>query len=394
MNRRKVEGIIWFVAGFILILLLANKSKMLSDNVGENIFSLILSGITLFFGKMTWFIAIVSMLYGIILFFYEKIGINITQGKVVALTGLFLSWGMILIRSSVVHGKPLSGNFTEAGRQLLEIGFNRESGGILGALLSMPFFKVLHFQWMFFILLILALLFVAWLVRDLIELGYEVLKEIIKYYKSDDYKEKKRKLAAKKYAENLKRTDYKRYQKEMLKAKIIQSRNEKLSFEIAKKPKKNFLQKTEVYSKGELAEKEKEWIEIFEEKEKGNFIKDENARREKIKEKRKKEDTLDAVVKPLESVKKTEILEKSEDNNGRIDDSKIPELAKKDDKKSSSKKESEKATDKKNTNKTSDKKTEDSSSEKEDDDKQEVNQSQRATTNTNSNTNNQRSNRG
>ena len=314
MNRRKVEGIIWFVAGFILILLLANKSKMLSDNVGENIFSLILSRITLFFGKMTWFIAIVSMLYGIILFFYEKIGINITQGKVVALTGLFLSWGMILIRGSVVHGKTLSGNFTEAGRQLLEIGFNRESGGILGALLSMPFFKVLHFQWMFFILLILALLFVAWLVRDLIELGYEVLKEIIKYYKSDDYKEKKRKLAAKKYAENLKRTDYKRYQKEMLKAKIIQSRNEKLSFEIAKKPKKNFLQKTEVYSKGELAEKEKEWIEIFEEKEKGNFIKDENARREKIKEKRKKEDTLDSVVKPLESVKKTEILEKSEDN--------------------------------------------------------------------------------
>ena len=314
MNRRKVEGIIWFVAGFILILLLANKSKMLSDNVGENIFSLILSGITLFFGKMTWFIAIVSMLYGIILFFYEKIGINITQGKVVALTGLFLSWGMILIRGSVVHGKTLSGNFTEAGRQLLEIGFNRESGGILGALLSMPFFKVLHFQWMFFILLILALLFVAWLVRDLIELGYEVLKEIIKYYKSDDYKEKKRKLAAKKYAENLKRTDYKRYQKEMLKAKIIQSRNEKLSFEIAKKPKKNFLQKTEVYSKGELAEKEKEWIEIFEEKEKGNFIKDENARKEKIKEKRKKEDTLDAVVKPLESVKKTGILEKSENN--------------------------------------------------------------------------------
>ena len=87
-------------------------------------------------------------------------------------------------------------------------------------------------------------------------------------------------------------------------------------------------------------------------------------------------------------------LEKSEDNNGRIDDSKIPELAKKDDKKSSSKKGSEKATDKQNTNKTSDRKTEDNSSEKEDDDKQEVNQPQKATNNTNSNTNNQRSNRG
>jgi len=71
MDKRKIEGIIWFVVGFILALLLANKSSMLNDNVGENVFSLILSGITLFFGKMTWFIAIASMLYGIIIFFYE-----------------------------------------------------------------------------------------------------------------------------------------------------------------------------------------------------------------------------------------------------------------------------------------------------------------------------------
>ena len=307
MSKRKIEGIIWFAVGLILVLLLANKSKMLSDNIGENIFSLILSGITLFFGKMTWFIAVVAMLYGITLFFHEKIRIDITQGKIAALLGLFLSWGMILIRGSVVKGNPLSDNFTEAGRQLLEIGFGRESGGILGALLSMPFYKILHFQWMFFVLLIVALFFVALLIRDLIELGYEVLKEVIKYYKSDDYKEKKRKLAAKKYAENLKKTDYKRYQREMLKAKIIQSRNEKLSFEISKKPKNNFLQKTEVYSKEELAEKEKEWIEIFEEKEKENFKKDENARREKIKEKekRKKEDTLETVVKPLENTEKS-----------------------------------------------------------------------------------------
>ena len=313
MNKRKIEGIIWFAVGLVLVLLLLNKSKMLSDNIGENIFSLILSGITLFFGKMTWFIAIIAMLYGIILFFYEKIGIDVTQGKTVSLIGLFLSWGMILIRSSVVSGKPLSSNFTEAGRQLLEIGFSRESGGILGALLSIPFYKVLHFKWMLTILLILVIFFIAWLVRDLIELGYELLREMIKYYKSDEYKEKKRKLAAKKYAENLKKTDYKRYQKEMLKAKIIKSRNEKLSFEISKKPKGNFLQKTEVYSKEELAEKEKEWIEIFEEKEKENFKKDETARIKKIKEneERKKEDTLETIVKPLENLKKSESLKKS-----------------------------------------------------------------------------------
>ena len=317
MNKRKIEGAIWFAVGLILVLLLGNKSSMLSDNVGENIFSLILSGITLFFGKMTWFIAIMAILYGIILFFYEKIGIDITQGKVAAIAGLFLSWGMVLVRNSVVRGKPLADNFTEAGRQLLEIGFSRESGGILGALLSMPFYKILHFQGMFIILVILVIVFAVWLIKDLLELGYEVLKEIIKYYKSDDYKEKKRKLAAKKYAENLKKTDYKRYQREMLKAKIIQSRNEKLSFEIAKKPKDNFLQKTEVYSKEELAEKEKEWIEIFEEKEKSKQKNVETLKKNESEVKDKiKENELETVEEPSEEVKKIESLEKSEEKSG------------------------------------------------------------------------------
>lgn len=287
MNKRKIEGAIWFIAGLILIMLLANKSSMLSDNVGENIFSLILGGIMLFFGKMTWFIAIVAMLYGIVLFFYEKIRVDITQGKVVALIGVFLSLSMFLVKGSV--GKnPLPSVFTEAGRKLLEIGFNRESGGVPGALLSMPFYKILHLKWMTIGLITVLALFVCLLLKDYIELGYELLREVARYYKSDDYKEKKRKLKAKKYAENLKKTDYKRYQREMLKAKIIQSRSEKLSFEIAKKPKDNFLQKTEVYSKEELAEKEKEWIEIFEENEKQKIL--ENAKKTENKEKNDKEE--------------------------------------------------------------------------------------------------------
>lgn len=78
-------------------------------------------------------------------------------------------------------------------------------------------------------------------------------------------------------------------------------------------------------------------------------------------------------------------LEKIEDNNGRIDDSKIPELSKKDDKKTN------------DTKKTSDtKKTEDKSSDKDEEvannnNEQNQTQAQRAT-NRNSNTNNRRSN--
>ena len=88
-------------------------------------------------------------------------------------------------------------------------------------------------------------------------------------------------------------------------------------------------------------------------------------------------------------------LEKSEDGNGRIDDSKIPELAKKDDKKSTSKKESDKTKDASSEKKDSEnKKSSDKTSEKDEDEQQEENQSRKTTKNTNSNTNNQRSNRG
>ena len=305
MNKRKIEGIIWFVVGFILILLLVNKSNMLNDNVGENVFSLILNGISLLFGKMTWFIAITAMAYGAVLFFHEKIKIDVTQGKVVALIGVFLTCSMLMIANSVGK-KPLSDVFSAAGRQLLEIGFNHESGGIPGALLLMPAYKIVHMNVIKIALIFLMIVCICFLIKDFIEFGYELLKEILKYYKSDEYKEKKKKLSAKKYAEKLKKTDFKRYQREMLKAKIIESRNEKLSFEISKKPKNNFLQKTEVYSKEELEEKEKEWIGIFEEKENQKNL-------EKVKKNKTKNEEVDEIIKSLENIKTSEKKEENED---------------------------------------------------------------------------------
>ena len=305
MDKRKIEGIMWFVVGLILILLLVNKSNMLNDNVGENVFSLILNGISLLFGKMTWFIAITAMAYGAVLFFHEKIKIDVTQGKVVALIGVFLTCSMLMIANSVGK-KPLSDVFSAAGRQLLEIGFNHESGGIPGALLLMPAYKIVHMNVIKIALIFLMIVCICFLIKDFIEFGYELLKEILKYYKSDEYKEKKKKLSAKKYAEKLKKTDFKRYQREMLKAKIIESRNEKLSFEISKKPKNNFLQKTEVYSKEELEEKEKEWIGIFEEKENQKNL-------EKVKKNKTKNEEVDEIIKSLENIKTSEKKEENED---------------------------------------------------------------------------------
>ena len=76
--------------------------------------------------------------------------------------------------------------------------------------------------------------------------------------------------------------------------------------------KDNFLQKTEVYSKEELAEKEKEWIELFEEKEKEkqsnlqNMKKNSNEQKNDVKESELK---LENIVKPSENVKSSETVE-------------------------------------------------------------------------------------
>ena len=258
-KKRKIEGFIWIVAGIILILLLVINSPDKSSN--DNLFSLIL----LFFGKMTWFLGLSAIAYGAFVFFLEKV--NVTRGKIIAFIGWFLSLSLILIRNSVLHGNPLSKTFIEAGRELLSYGFNKQSGGVLGGVVSMPFYKVISSSEMGILLIVFMIVSIFFVVKDFIEFGYEYIKEWIRYSKSDEYKEKKRKLAAKKYAEKLKKTNYKEYQKQMLKEKIINSRNEKLSFEISKKPKENFLQKTQVYSDEELKEKEKEWMEILEKKE-------------------------------------------------------------------------------------------------------------------------------
>ena len=157
---------------------------------------------------------------------------------------------------------PLPDSFTDAGRIILELGFGRESGGIVGSLVAMPLYKIIATTVMGIFLWAVVGLSIVYLLSTPMEYIYEWIKGVRQYYRSDEYKEKATLLKAKKMSEKLKRTDYKKYQKEEMKKRIIESRNQKLSFELAKKPKDSFLDKTEVYSDEELAKKEKEWTEF------------------------------------------------------------------------------------------------------------------------------------
>lgn len=258
MNK-KVKGISFIVLGMFLTYLLVNRRGIETSNNSEgNFLFLFLNFFTLLTGKMAWII--VGLIFVAGLAYLIKKEVKISRKKELTGAICLLAISLLFIREDIVT--PLPDSFTDAGRIILELGFGRESGGIVGSLVAMPLYKIIATTVMGIFLWAVVGLSIVYLLSTPLEYIYEWIKGVRQYYKSDEYKEKVTLLKAKKMSEKLKRTDYKKYQKEEMKKRIIESRNQKLSFELSKKPKDSFLDKTEVYSDAELAKKEKEWTEF------------------------------------------------------------------------------------------------------------------------------------
>ena len=257
MNK-KVKGISFIVLGMFLTYLLVNRRGIEASNNSEGNFLLFLNFFTLLTGKMAWII--VGLIFVAGLAYLIKKEVKISRKKELTGAICLLAISLLFIREDIVT--PLPDSFTDAGRIILELGFGRESGGIVGSLVAMPLYKIIATTVMGIFLWAVVGLSIVYLLSTPLEYIYEWIKGVRQYYKSDEYKEKVTLLKAKKMSEKLKRTDYKKYQKEEMKKRIIESRNQKLSFELSKKPKDSFLDKTEVYSDAELAKKEKEWTEF------------------------------------------------------------------------------------------------------------------------------------
>ncbi len=258
MNK-KVKGISFIVLGMFLTYLLVNRRGIEASNNSEgNFLFLFLNFFTLLTGKMAWII--VGLIFVAGLAYLIKKEVKISRKKELTGAICLLAISLLFIREDIVT--PLPDSFTDAGRIILELGFGRESGGIVGSLVAMPLYKIIATTIMGIFLWAVVGLSIVYLLSTPLEYIYEWIKGVRQYYKSDEYKEKVTLLKAKKMSEKLKRTDYKKYQKEEMKKRIIESRNQKLSFELSKKPKDSFLDKTEVYSDAELAKKEKEWTEF------------------------------------------------------------------------------------------------------------------------------------
>lgn len=290
---KKFRGVMFFLLGIFFIILLFNENKIEQGNITLLLHTLNIGKFV--FGKTIWFVSIFLIGMGIIDFIFNDIKIKFHKSKVVALIIWYLAWAILLIKKYVAM--PFTTDFVESARELLSIGFNGQSGGFIGALVSMPLYQVIHLPVLKTILNVIIGISIVVIFKEVIILVYTLLVGIIKYYMSDDYKKKMQILKAKKLAEKTEYIDSQKKRREELREKLIESRKEKLSFEISRKPKETIFDKTKTYSESELIDKEKEWLQFWEEtKHKKNEVKT-----EEIKEKNEK-------VKDIEILKEEELL--------------------------------------------------------------------------------------
>ena len=225
---KKFRGVMFFLLGIFFIILLLSKNKIEQENI-----ALLLQTLNIgkfIFGKTIWFVSIFLVGIGIVDFIFNDMKIKFHKSKVVALVIWYLASAILLIKKYVAM--PFTTGFSESARELLSIGFNGQSGGFIGALVSMPLYKVIHLPILKTILNVIIGISIVVIFKEVIILVYTLLVGIIKYYMSDDYKKKMQILKAKKLAEKTEYIDSQKKRREELREKLIESRKEKLSFEI------------------------------------------------------------------------------------------------------------------------------------------------------------------
>ena len=329
-KKKLLRGFVFTSTGMVVLLLLLYKKILIymNDKTEVNFFLKILGIFEVTFGKTLLFVVFSLIFFGLVQIYTTKSKIKVDKGKLYAYITLFLSMSLYYTKKYI--GVQLSKDFFEAGRQLLEIGFNTgkypQSGGLIGSFLAFPFYQIIHIKLISTILLVLITVSVLFLFKDFILFGVWLLVALAKYYKSDDYKKKLKILRAKKIVEKKEQKDFKNAHREQMKEKIIESRKKKLSFELAKKIDPENSGNKELYNKKELEKKEREWLEYLDSVEREKILRNEEKKAAKENARLEDNDTEESLNEKYETFKKESQLQPKANGNGVIKISDLKEL--------------------------------------------------------------------
>ena len=291
-NKRKNQiNIAQIVLASILILILISSEIFKSYlKVNEGFLNYLFLSINAFFhvifGNLYWLLVFTLFIY----ILQKILDISVATIKEVS----YLIFFLLLASFSTIMGIDVSGenSIIDAGQKLLEYAFLKKGGGIVGAIISIPTYKLSNLMVYKLILLILSLIFLCISFSKIVKLLLNLIIETYKYYHSEEYFKKKQILEAKKKIEEEERELLNKERENKIKNTIITLSKESFDKKIAQKPKQGYFSKTEYYSKEELEEQQKRWDEYIREQNKIRQKEDLEKRNEELEKEKVKEEPI------------------------------------------------------------------------------------------------------
>ncbi|WP_277284935.1 DNA translocase FtsK [Sneathia sanguinegens] len=310
-NKRKNQiNIAQIVLASILILILISSEIFKSYlKVNEGFINYLFLSINAFFhvifGNLYWLLVFTLFIY----ILQKILDISVATIKEVS----YLIFFLLLASFSTIMGIDVSGenSIIDAGQKLLEYAFLKKGGGIVGAIISIPTYKLSNLMVYKLILLILSLIFLCISFSKIVKLLLNLIIETYKYYHSEEYFKKKQILEAKKKIEEEERELLNKERENKIKNTIITLSKESFDKKIAQKPKQGYFSKTEYYSKEELEEQQKRWDEYIREQNKIRQKEDLEKRNEELEKEKVKEEPI--IQEEKIPIKVQEIKEEKEE---------------------------------------------------------------------------------
>ena len=326
-NKRKNQiNIAQIVLASILILILISSEIFKSYlKVNEGFLNYLFLSINAFFhvifGNLYWLLVFTLFIY----ILQKILDISVATIKEVS----YLIFFLLLASFSTIIGIDVSGEngIIDAGQKLLEYAFLKKGGGIVGAIISIPTYKLSNLMVYKLILLILSLIFLCISFSKIVKLLLNLIIETYKYYHSEEYFKKKQILEAKKKIEEEERELLNKERENKIKNTIITLSKESFDKKIAQKPKQGYFSKTEYYSKEELEEQQKRWDEYIREQNKIRQKEDLEKRNEELEKEKVKEEPI--IQEEKIPIKVQEIKEEKEEKEEEVKPNIIDEDLKK-----------------------------------------------------------------
>lgn len=308
---KKVNTVkIVFTAFLVFILLVSDIFKTylnINTSILNNVLLFFNKIVYMFFGKL-YYLFVITLIITLI---YNVLETKVSHYKKICYVIGFL---LLSIFFTTLEININSNDMLKAGQELLENGFNLKGAGLIGAVSSIPFYTIINKSWFRAFILIASIIFFIIPFSRIIGILLSMLIETYKYYNSDEYLKKKQILQVKKKLEEEEKAILNKARENKVKNVIITLANDKLDKKLSEKPKDNYFDKTEYYSKEELEEQQKKWDEYIKKQNEWKKSEDKKERTKELESEllSKKEEIKNPVEKEKlkeNEIKKKEIIE-------------------------------------------------------------------------------------